>query len=70
MRTKKANNIELKYKLYIFDFRRKEYIFFDNYVSLRTMAEFLNIKYNILTEIYNNRSKGYIKFLKIELIPK
>lgn len=70
MRTKKANNIELKYKLYIFDFRKKEYIFFDNYVSLRTMAEFLNIKYNILTEIYNNRSKGYIKFLKIELIPK
>jgi hypothetical protein len=70
MRTKKANNIELKYKLYIFDFRRKEYIFFDNYVSLRTMSEFLNIKYNILTEIYNNRSKGYIKFLKIELIPK
>jgi hypothetical protein len=70
MRTKNANNIELKYKLYIFDFRIKEYVFFDNFVSLRTMAEFLNIKYNILTEIYNNRSKGYIKFLKIELIPK
>ena len=70
MRTKKANNIELKYKLYIFDFRIKEYVFFDNYVSLRTMADFLNIKYNILTEIYNNRSRGYIKFLKIELIPK
>ena len=31
MRTKNANNIELKYKLYIFDFRIKEYVFFDNF---------------------------------------
>lgn len=68
MRKLNSNNIEDKYNLYYFDWLLKIFIFIGKFTSLKAISIYLNINYNIITQIKNGKSICYKKFLKIETI--
>lgn len=66
MRKLNSNNIEDKYQLYYFDWILKTYIIIGKFTSLRAISTYLDINYNIITQIHSGKSLCYKKFLKIE----
>ena len=68
MRKLKSTNIEDKYILYYFDWILKTYITIGKFTSLRSISTYLNINYNIITQIHSGKSLCYKRFLKITKI--
>jgi len=65
MRKLNSNNLEDKYILYYFDWILKTFIFIGKFTSLKTISTYLNINYNIITQINSGKSICYNKFIKI-----
>jgi hypothetical protein len=68
MRKLKSTNIEDKYILYYFDWILKTYITIGKFTSLRSISTYLDMHYNIITQIHSGKSLCYKRFLKIEKI--
>jgi hypothetical protein len=68
MRKLKSTNIEDKYILYYFDWILKTYITIGKFTSLRSISTYLDMNYNIITQIHSGKSLCYKRFLKIEKI--
>ena len=68
MRKLNSNNTEVKYQLYYFDWILKTYCLIGKFTSLRAISTYLDMHYNIITQIHSGKSLCYKKFLKIEKI--
>ena len=68
MRKLNSNNLEDKYILYYFDWILKTFIFIGKFTSLKAISTYLNINYNIITQIKCGKSICYNKFIKIDRI--
>jgi len=68
MRKLNSSNIEDKYQLYYFDWILKTYIFIGKFTSLKAISTYLDMNYNIITQIHSGKSICYKKFLKITKI--
>ena len=68
MRKLNSNNVEDKYMLYYFDWILKTYVLIGKFTSLRAISTYLDMNYNIITQIHSGKSLCYKKFLKIEKI--
>jgi len=68
MRKLNSNNLEDKYILYYFDWILKTFIFIGKFTSLKAISTYLNINYNIITQINSGKSICYNKFIKINKI--
>ena len=68
MRTLNSKNTENKYILLFFDWIEKEYKIIGKFASLKAIAIYLDMNYNIITQIQKGKSLCYKKFLKIERI--
>jgi hypothetical protein len=66
MRTLNSKNTENKYILLFFDWIEKEYKIIGKFASLKAIAVYLDMNYNIITQIHKGKSICYKKFLKIE----
>jgi hypothetical protein len=68
MRKLNSNNLEDKYFLYYFDWILKTFILIGKFTSLKAISTYLNINYNIITQIKSGKSICYNKFIKIDRI--
>ena len=68
MRKLNSINTESKYNLFYFDWVLKMFIFVGKFTSLKSISNYLNINYNIITQINSGKSICYNKFLKITKI--
>jgi hypothetical protein len=68
MRKLNSNNVEDKYILYYFDWILKTYVNIGKFTSLRAISTYLDINYNIITQIHSGKSLCYKRFLKITKI--
>ena len=68
MRTLNSKNTENKYILLFFDWIEKEYKIIGKFASLKAIAIYLDMNYNIITQIQKGKSICYKKFLKIDRI--
>lgn len=68
MRKLNSNNTEHKYVLFYFDWILKTYVNIGKFTSLRAISTYLDMNYNIITQIHSGKSLCYKKFLKITKI--
>jgi len=68
MRKLNSSNIEDKYQLYYFDWILKTYCLIGKFTSIRAISTYLDMNYNIITQIHSGKSLCYKRFLKIEKI--
>lgn len=68
MRKLNSINIEDKFYLYYFDWILNDFIFIKKFTSLKSISIYLNINYNIITQINSGKSLSYNKFIKIKPI--
>ena len=68
MRTLNSKNTENKYILLFYDWIEKDYKIIGKFASLKAISIYLDINYNIVTQIHKGKSICYKKFLLIERI--
>ena len=65
MRKLNSNNVEHKFVLLYYDWIMKSFIEIGKFASLRSISVYLNMNYNIVTQINSGKSVCYSKFIKI-----
>lgn len=65
MRKLNSKNIEEKFILLYFDWIMNSFIEIKKFTSLRSIGIYLDINYNIITQINSGKSICYSKFIKI-----
>lgn len=68
MRTQGAVNINNKYRLSVFDVINKQWIHKDDYPNYKSIAEDIDMTYDVVRDIALNRSKKLQKFFNITKI--
>ena len=65
MRKLNSNNVEEKFVLLYYDWIMKTFIEIKKFTSLRSISVYLNMNYNIVTQINSGKSVCYSKFIRI-----
>jgi hypothetical protein len=65
MRKLNSNNIENKFVLLYYDWIMKMFVEIRKFTSLRAIGIYLDMNYNIITQINSGKSICYSKFIKI-----
>lgn len=65
MRKLNSSNIEPKFVLLYYDWIMKSFIEIGKFTSLRSIGIYLDMNYNIITQINSGKSVCYSKFIKI-----
>ena len=65
MRKLNSNNVEEKFVLLYYDWIMKTFIEIKKFTSLRSISVYLDMNYNIVTQINSGKSVCYSKFIKI-----
>ena len=65
MRKLNSNNVEEKFVLLYYDWIMKTFIEIGKFTSLRSISVYLNMNYNIVTQINSGKSVCYSKFIRI-----
>lgn len=68
MRKLNSNNIENKFVLLYYDWIMKMFVEIGKFTSLRAIGIYLDMNYNIITQINSGKSLCYSKFIKIRKI--
>jgi hypothetical protein len=68
MRKLNSNNVEDKFVLLYYDWIMKMFVEIGKFTSLRSIGIYLDMNYNIITQINSGKSICYSKFIRIRKI--